>query len=325
MEHDLLRVQNISKYYGSRKVLDNISINIKQGEIVGVIGGSGGGKTTLLSTLIGFIQADDGDIKFRQRNLVAGAEDGEEIYRSVFKKKHQFKASYGFASQVPSFYEKLTVLENLHYFGQLYGLTQESIKANARTLLKLMDLELSANALAKNLSGGMERRLDIACALIHNPEMLILDEPTADLDPILRKNIYDLLKRINKKGTTIVLASHHLNELETLCTRIAMLKQGAVAEIGSPQEIKEKYLKSHEIIVETYPGNYAVLEKKVKKKFKKKIEEVGFTDSSITIRTEKPQLILNDIIQLIEKEEEKILELKLVKPSLDQVFISMNH
>ncbi|MFT4311241.1 MAG: ABC transporter ATP-binding protein [Candidatus Woesearchaeota archaeon] len=322
MSEEILRVENITKSYDDRVVLKNVNLDIKSGEILGVIGSSGSGKTTFLNMLIGFLDSDSGDIKFRQKNLIAGSEENSEVFTSVYKKQRYFKTMYGFASQMPSFYEKLTVKENLVYFGELYGLSKESLNANIKTLLDLLNLSKYSDMLGKNLSGGMERRLDIACALIHNPEILILDEPTADLDPVLRRNIWELIRKINRRGTTVILSSHHLNELETLCDRIAIIKDSTILDIGSADELKKKLYKSHEVVVESYPGKYDELRSALNKKFGKKVK-IKISDSHLSLSTTKPESIINDVISIFEKNEEKILDLRLGKPGLDQLFISL--
>ena len=321
MEDPILKIENIDKSFGRKQVLSNMTLDVKPGEIMGIIGASGSGKTTLLNTIVGFIKPDRGKILFKQPKLVGPS---NVIYKSVYDEERVFKNIYGFAAQVPSFYEKLTVRENLTYFGVLYGLSKETLQANVNTLLKLMDLENSSYILGKNLSGGMERRLDIACALVHNPQILILDEPTADLDPVLRNNIWNLIEKINSKGTTVILSSHHLNELETLCSRIAIIKEGRILEIGTAEELKEKFLKHHEIRLESYPGNYSKLGEYLQKKFKSNIINFLNTGSELVLTCEKPQDILNDLVKHVEKEKEKIVELRLVKPSLDQVFIALS-
>ncbi|MGV8162995.1 MAG: ABC transporter ATP-binding protein [Candidatus Nanoarchaeia archaeon] len=313
----VLKVQNITKSYGRKQVLNGLTFEVRQGEILGLIGSSGSGKTTLLNCLVGFVQPNFGEVTFRHEN-------GTVSFSSVYHRPSKFKHIYGFASQIPSFYEKLTVKENLTYFGSLYGLSHDVLKSNVSTLLKLMDLENSSAILGKNLSGGMERRLDIACSLIHNPPLLILDEPTADLDPILRKNIWNILKKINQKGTTIILSSHHLNEIETLCDRIAILKEGSIIALGTAEELKEKFLKHKEVRIESIPGNYEKLGAFLQKKFKKDIASFDVKGGELILFCEKPQDFLNDLVTVVEQEKEKIIELKLVKPSLDQVFITLN-
>jgi ABC-2 type transport system ATP-binding protein len=313
----VLKVENIIKSYGRKQVLNDISFEVREGEILGLIGTSGSGKTTLLNCVVGFISPNSGEVLFKHEN-------GKVTYSSVYHRPSRFKHVYGFASQIPSFYEKLTVKENLFYFGSLYSLSNDVLKSNVATLLKLMDLENSSSILGKNLSGGMERRVDIACSLIHNPPLLILDEPTADLDPILRKNIWNMLKKVNQKGTTIILSSHHLNEIESLCDRIAILKEGQIIALGTSDELKNKFLKHKEVRIESTPGNYEKLGAILQKKFKKDIVSYEIKGGELILFCEKPQDFLNDLVDAVEKEKEKILELKLVKPSLDQVFITLN-
>lgn len=320
MQHPLLIVEKIGKSYGKKKILSNISFDVKPGEILGLIGASGSGKTTLLNMLIGFVNPDTGVVKYKDPHILTDT----PVYDSVYKKRKKFKNVYGFASQIPSFYEKLTVEENLTHFGKLYNLSKEVLNLNIDSLLKLIDLESSSNILGKNLSGGMERRLDIACALIHNPEILIMDEPTSDLDPLLRRNIWALIKQINKNGTTVIVSSHHLNELETLCDRIAIIKEGSLLDIATPQELKSKHLKNHEIRIETQPGKYGHLKEVINKKFSKEIISLEQRGTELVLVCKDHKNLLNQLVKTIEHEKEKIIELKLIKPSINQVFINLN-
>ncbi|MFP4567646.1 MAG: ABC transporter ATP-binding protein [Candidatus Woesearchaeota archaeon] len=319
MQDPLLKVEKIGKSFGTKKVLSNVNFEIKPGEIIGLIGASGSGKTTLLNMMIGFVSPDTGDVKYKESRVIAD----KPSYKSVFKQQRRFKKIYGFAAQMPSFYEKLTVKENLYYFGELYKLSKEVLHSNVYSLLKLIDLETSSNIHAKNLSGGMERRLDIACSLIHNPQVLFMDEPTSDLDPILRRSIWSLIKQINSRGTTVVVSSHHLNELETLCHRIALIKDGTMIDIDTPENLKSKYLKHHEIRIESSPGNYEELSASLKRKFSKEIKKIEIRGPELILLCQDHKNILDQIVKLIEKNKEKIIELKLIKPSLNQVFLNL--
>jgi len=320
MTEPIFKIQNIVKRYGKHIILNDVSFDIKKGEIFGIIGASGAGKTTLLNTIIGFVKPDQGDVTFRFEHLL----DFQKAmsYRSVFKKQESIKQIYGFASQLPSFYKNLTLKENLEYFGSLYNLSADALKSNVETLLNLMELKNYEDMLAKNLSGGMERRLDIACALIHDPSVLVLDEPTADLDPVLRDHIWNLIKKINKKGTTIILASHHLSELEDLCSRIAIVKDKNVIDVASPEAIKNKYSKVQEIQLECYPGNYEKILKKLNSKHVKNYEIKG---SKLTIHSDKPQKVFHDLFQVLEKMKEEAIDIRIGRTSLDEIFITLSH
>jgi ABC-2 type transport system ATP-binding protein len=219
----------VSKKFRNNLVLDRLYLKIPYREITGIIGVSGSGKTTLLKLLIGFLKPSKGDIFFQSRK--------------VTREGNQIKKIFGFATEDGAFYEKLTVKENVHYFGSLYGMKKKEITQRTNELLKLVELKHAQNCLADELSVGMKRRLDIACALIHKPKVLILDEPTEDLDPLLRREILNLIRKIKKEGTTVIITSHLLNEIDEICGFIAILHNGRIVRMASPSKIKKHYAK----------------------------------------------------------------------------------
>ena len=224
-----IQFQNVTKSYGKHLVLNDITVDIPFKEITGIIGSSGSGKTTLLNLLIGFIRTNSGKILFQSRELKKDIKNISTIF--------------GFATQAGSFYGNLTIQENFYYFGSLYDLHKKDIEGRMNELLNLLELDYAKNVLAKDLSTGMQRRLDISLALIHNPKVLIMDEPTEDLDPILRKELVKIIRKIRDDGTTIIITSHLLNEIENLCDNIAILSDGRIIEFDSPTKLKDKYKK----------------------------------------------------------------------------------
>src|SRR3989344_2540277 len=164
-------LQGVTKKFGKNVVLDNISFNVAKGDIFGLIGTNASGKTTLLKTIVGFLRPTNGHLYF----------ESELIHNTP-----KIVKNFGFAAQESSFYPKLTVEENLEHFGYLYGLNKKQLKENILKILETVNLTNTKNMLAENLSGGMQKRLEIACAIIHNPKVLFLDEPTADLDTFKR-------------------------------------------------------------------------------------------------------------------------------------------
>jgi ABC-2 type transport system ATP-binding protein len=232
----VIQFRNVKKRFGKRVILDGINLEIDEGEIFGIIGMSGSGKSTILNILIGYYEPEEGDILFYSYK--------DKKYKSAIKDIIELRKTFGFAAQDPSFYPKLTVEENLLHFGALYKLSKKTRRENAKHLLEMAELSDAKRQLAQSLSGGMEKRLSVACSLIHSPKVLILDEPTADLDPIRRRETWQLIKEFHKKGTTIIIASHFLSELEPVCTKIAILHDHKIAAVGTLSQLKKYYNKS---------------------------------------------------------------------------------
>jgi len=317
----IYKIEHFSKIFGHKFILNDISFEINQGEIFGIIGSSGCGKTTLLTALVGFIKAEKGDIKFR--NIKVLNEGDDKSFRSIYKSSNDMKKAYGFAPQDPSFYQNLTIKENLNYFGSLYNLSGRSIKSNTGYLLNLIGLTQSQHVIAKELSGGMQRRLDIACSLIHDPEVLILDEPTADLDAINAKKIWNLLKIINQRGTTIIIASHHIAYLDNFCDRVLILKDGHVAAIGMPDEIKMKNAPEEKIFFKSTPGKYERIIKELTKEIKTPLD-YEIKNQALIINSQKPTAITHRLLQISEQFKEQIDDLEITKPTLDRAFIMIH-
>ncbi len=318
-DEPLFKIQNVSKYFGNNKVLSNITLNIMPGEILGIIGASGTGKTTLLNILVGFLRPDNGSLLFRFEHLLSFR--NTQVYREVSEKSFEIKKMIGFAAQKPSFYPHLTVQENMEYFGSLFNLSKDALLSNIEALLNLMELKPNRFLLAKNLSGGMQRRLDIACSLVHDPKILILDEPTSDLDPILRKHVWELIKIIRSKGTTIILSSHHLTEIEHLCDRIAVLKGGTFVEINTFDAIKKKYIKHKKVNIEVKSKDYDRLLKRVPARL---IKSQIVQDNELIITTKNPTKLISSLIKRSESLKDEIINLAVANPNLDEVFVSIS-
>ncbi len=284
-------------------MINGLSLDISEGDFFGIVGLSGSGKTTLLNMLIGFLKPSNGSVIF---------EDKE-----VWHNQHYVSNFFGFSTQGGSTYDSLTVNENLKYFGKLYNMEGSDITVRSVELLKLVELVGSENLLASELSTGMQRRLDIACSLMHNPKVLILDEPTKDLDPFLRKEILAMLKKINQGGTTIVMTSHLLDEIETVSDILAILHNGKIVCCDSPINLKNSYSKYDEMQLKTYPGNYDDLAKGMRSMG---VNKVVVKPGSVVAYTNDAGNVLPKVWNLAKKKGEHILELKLSKPSIEEIF-----
>lgn len=222
-----IKVSNISKSYKNVKALKDISFEVKEGELFGLIGPDGAGKTTLFRVLTTLLFADNGTA------TVAGF-DVVKDYKSIRK-------SVGYMPGKFSLYQDLTVEENLNFFATIFG---TSIEKNYDLIKDIyVQIEPFKDRRAGKLSGGMKQKLALSCALIHKPKVLFLDEPTTGVDPVSRKEFWEMLKRLQQKGITILVSTPYMDEAE-LCDRIALIQDGRILEIDTPQEIVKHYPKS---------------------------------------------------------------------------------
>ncbi len=317
MSQPIIRLKGVKKSFNRKSVLNNVNLDIKKGEVFGVIGLSGSGKTTLLNSLIGFLEPEEGKILYNHPTFPT------KYSISIFEDLLEVRKIFGFAPQNPSFYPKLTAEENLDHFGSLYKIRKDIRKKNTEYLLKLVDLYDAKDTVGDSLSGGMQKRLSIACALIHNPKVLILDEPTADLDPHLRNQMWDIIKNINKQGTTVLVSSHFLEEVELLCDRVGVLHNGHMLEVGTPDELKDRFSKNEEIHLETSPGKYDVIYKKLRKNRSLAVKKMVNKGTKIIIYTPKAESTLHKLLHILEGMHEKLIDVYVNKPSLGEVFESL--
>jgi ABC-2 type transport system ATP-binding protein len=296
----LYDLKGVSKRFGKTFVLDRVTLSIEEGELLGVVGMNGSGKTTLLKVLIGYYRPDQGTILYR----------GVPVH----KVKEQLRKDVGFTAQENSFYPSLTVEENLAYYGSLYGLPERSMKEHLERALVFLDLQGYRHRLAQELSGGMQRRLEIACSLIHDPKILILDEPTEDLDPVLRRDILHLIKRINDLGTTVIFTSHLLSDVEALCDRIAILHHGSLMKIGKVDELRRATQMREEVHLQTASGNYDTLIRDLH------LKEFYTEGARLVIYTTEADKLVHALLHVLENEHDRLVYLDIKKPSLQEVF-----
>ena len=219
----MIRVENVSKSFGSKKALHQISFEIKEGEIFGFLGPSGSGKTTMINVLTGQLAADQGKtILLGKNSQDLTSNDLEQI---------------GIVSEGRGFYEKMNLYKNLLIYAKLYGLKSDRVNQ----VLQQVGLADAKDIIAEKLSTGMKQRMFLARALLNAPKILFLDEPTSGLDPTTSKMIHTLLQELKQAGTTIFLTTHDMHEATLLCDRLSLLNKGNLIEYGSPQDIIQKY------------------------------------------------------------------------------------
>lgn len=314
MPKTIIKLENISKAFGRKVVLKDINLEIKEGEIYGIIGMSGSGKSTILSIMADLIKPDRGKVLYNIGK--------EEKFYQISKKSDQIKKSFGYSFQTPSFHSMLTVEENIKHFSTLYGLPTKFGKANVDILLKMVELSDARQVLGKDLSGGMQKRLGFACALVHSPQILFLDEPTANLDPVLRKATWAALKKIKAKGTTIVIASQLLTELDDFCNRICIIHQGKIIKEGPVEKIKKDYSPDLEIHLKSEPGNYKKIITEIKKN-KMLVDKLVNEGTKLIIYAKEGEVTLHKLIHILEKVKENPTYIDLEKPPLSEIFASI--
>ncbi len=220
----ILEVKNLTKKFGDFTAVNSISFDIKKGEVFGVVGPNGAGKTTTIKILTTLLPPTSGEA------LIGGL--------NVVKNSFKVRRLIGYVPQLLSADGNLTGYENLLIFAKLYDIPAKEVRKRIDDSLKFMGLSDSGDKLVKNYSGGMIRRLEIAQAVLHNPLILFLDEPTVGLDPIARESVWEFIKILAENGTTVLMTTHYMEEADEMCNRIAILNKGSIAAIGSPLELK---------------------------------------------------------------------------------------
>lgn len=305
----LIELKEAGKKFGNNNILEEVNIIIEEGDILGIIGRSGSGKTTLLNLIAGFFEPSTGEVL----HSFKVTEGPQNLHAGLRKIKDQI----GYAPQHNSFYPKLTVMENLLHFGQLYKLPRETLQNNIKGLLQATELAAHQNKLAEHLSGGMQKRLDIACSLVHKPKILVLDEPTADLDPLLQKEIMNFLAQANKQGVTLVIASHHLHLLEKVCTKIAIVHNGRVHSHGGLEEIQKPYLKDN-FTISLSPGENKERFISILKTLP--VDKIIDRQNRIIIHPKNITKTLAGLLTMIQEEHLYLHDLDIRRPSLDEIF-----
>ncbi|MGM0863180.1 MAG: ABC transporter ATP-binding protein [Bacillota bacterium] len=225
----MIKVENISKRYDSIQALDDIHLIIPEGSCFGLVGPNGAGKSTLMKILSGVLQSFEGDI-------IANG-------HSVKKERLEVKKLIGYIPQDICLEETLTAKDNLMYFGSLYGLKGKDLQDRCEKVLQQIGLKERGKDKVITFSGGMKRRLNIGCALLHNPSIVIMDEPTVGIDPQSRNSIFSIIQELKEKGSTIIYSSHYMEEVEQLCDNIGLIDKGTLVECGTMEELQQKYNK----------------------------------------------------------------------------------
>ena len=297
-------VENLEKRYGDFQAVNKVSFQVKRGEIFGFLGPNGAGKSTTIRMLCGII--------------VPTAGKATVIGFDVFKESEQIKAHIGYMSQKFSLYEDLTVEENIDFYSGIYQIPADQKIERKEWVIKMAGLEDHRSSLTSVLAGGWRQRLALGCALLHKPPVIFLDEPTSGVDPISRRNFWDLIYELAAEGVTVFVTTHYMDEAE-YCDRLAMIYRGELVAIGTPDEMKTRYMSADILNLEcSDPFKMLQEVKKIPE-----IKEAALFGRGLHLSVENAQQAIPVIVTALKEQESSYTRLDKIKPSLEDVFVSI--
>ncbi len=302
----MIDVRNLRKTFGKIKALSDISFQIEKGEFFGLLGPNGAGKTTTINILSTVMKPDQGQVSINGYDLA--------------QQPRKCKESIGIVPQELALYEDLTALENLLFWGRLYGLHKSRIHESAEKLLHLFELHERRNSLIKTFSGGMKRRINIAAAMLHDPEILLMDEPTVGVDPQSRNKIYDVLEQFIRQGVTIVYTTHYMDEVEKLCSRIGIIDHGSIIARGTLEELRSTAGVDESIIIHFEPLPVNENQQQLKSFYNGRIE---IFDEKLIFHTHDSSRDLPALIERCNQFCNPITHIAIERASLETVFLKL--
>jgi len=297
-----VKVEGLTRKFGDFVAVDNISLRIEKGEIFGFLGPNGAGKSTTIKMLCGLLLPTSGN----------GFVNGYD----VMKESEEIKKHIGYMSQRFSLYDDLKVEENINFFSGIYGVSHEKRKERREWVLEMAGIKDRRNALTRNLPGGFKQRLALGCAILHEPPILFLDEPTSGVDPISRRNFWNLIYEMSQAGTTIFVTTHYMDEAD-YCDRLALIYRGRIIAEGTPNELKQEYMKRDvlEIEVDRVVDAMEVIEKN-------KIETAIF-GSLLHATVDDAKLAIPQIKRILTDSNIMVNRIEKIVPSLEDVFVTL--
>ena len=296
-----IEIRNLTKMFDKFTAVNNVNFDVKKGEVFGFLGPNGSGKTTVIRMILGLINPTSGT--------------GKVLGYDITKDNEKLRNKIGYMSQKFSLYEELTVDENLDFYGGVYSLSKNKIKEKKKEILKMADLTGKENLIVSTLSGGWKQRLALGCSIIHEPEILLLDEPTGGVDPIARRQFWDIIYNLSKKGVTILVTTHYMDEAEH-CNSIGFLYYGNILSLDTPNNMKEKVIDGDivEIRVDNTLKSIELL------KTKDKVKDASVYGAGIHAMVQE-SLNLDELKFYLSDNHIKVQSIKKVKPSLEDVFV----
>ena len=306
--HDPVIAEDVTKRFGEFTAVDRVSFRIHPGEVFGWLGPNGAGKTTTIRMLLGLIRPSAGKVS------VLG-------FDPVTQTK-VMQAHLGYMSQLFTLYNDLTACENIRFYGRVYGLKHAALAQRQSEIIQMAGLEGREDTLTANLSGGWKQRLALGCAIVHNPRMVFLDEPTAGVDPISRRDFWGLIYAMAKKGTTVLVTTHYMDEAE-LCQRVGFINQGRLVAMGTPDELKQTHMHGQVLEIDTPEPDRAMrVLKQVQAQGSLPLEEVALYGAQIHVVVPGAEEYRLPVETLLKAEAVPVSHIEWIVPTLEDVFIS---
>lgn len=303
---NIIEVKNLTKTYKQLKAVDDLTFEVHEGEILGLLGPNGSGKTTTINCILSLLKYDEGSISIFGREMRPSAYD--------------IKKDIGVVFQEVAVFEELNVYDNIDYFCGLYIKDKKLRKSCIKEALELVGLEEFQKFYPKQLSGGLLRRLNIACGIAHKPKLIFLDEPTVAVDPQSRNNILDGIQTLRKKGATIIYTTHYMEEVEILCDRILILDKGKILASGTTDELKALAHIEEKVSIEVLDLEEVYIDKI--KQFKN-VEDVNYQNNLLSITYKKGDNNLTELIDYLNEEEIHYNKIYSERPTLNDVFLEL--
>jgi ABC-2 type transport system ATP-binding protein len=304
----LVSFRDVVKKYDTKVTVNHLSLEIGEGEVFGLLGPNGAGKSTTINMLAGLLNATSGDI------TVGGY--------SIGKQPLEVKRRIGLVPQELAIYETLTAKDNVTFFGKLYGLRGKLLKERVAEALQFVGLLEKAGDQPQTFSGGMKRRLNIACAIMHRPKLIIMDEPTVGIDPQSRNHILDSVRELNKLGSTVIYTSHYMEEVEAICSRVGILDNGKLIACGTKEELKQQAGQDEKLIFEIDRQLGQAMEELKQHPGVRQIDEQN-NGTTLEVTVKESSSMLQDLLFILQKHGITLRKLTRVEPNLESMFLQM--
>jgi len=308
MDEPAVVVEKLTKRFGDFTAVDGVTFSLERGEVYGWLGPNGAGKTTTIRMLLGLLKPTAGQAR------VLGYDPATQA--------KAMQAHVGYMSQLFTLYNDLTAAENIRFYGQAYGLSRRELRQRRAEIIEMAGLQGRERALTANLSGGWKQRLALGCAIVHNPQVVFLDEPTAGVDPVSRREFWELIYAMAKRGVTVMVTTHYMDEAE-LCQRVGFISQGRLVALDTPGRLKQTQMRGHVLEIDCSPSEAAMrVLQAARASGRLPLDEVALYGAQIHAVVPDAEAFKGPVADLLAREGVAVKAIEWIAPTLEDVFIS---